>query len=151
MTNIFGVSSTVVCSELARLESAFAEGDVSERTNLALAEGPTQNVLFAVNQLLDRALQPVAQLGERIAQWNAEHDRGDIDTILPVDAFRGDFAVMAQRLNRLVDGHITVKKKAMACVKEFSEGNFAAPLEQFPGKKAFINETIETLRANLRA
>ncbi len=29
--------------------------------------------------------------------------------------------------------------------------NFDAPLEQFPGKKAFINETIETLRSNLRA
>ena len=150
LTNIFGVSSTVVCSELARLERAFAEGDVSERTNLSLAKGQTQNVLFAINQLLDRALQPVAQLGERIEQWNVEHDRGDIDTVLPVEAFRGDYAVMAQGLNRMVDSHITVKKKAMACVKEFSEGNFAAPLEQFPGKKAFINETIETLRANLQ-
>ncbi|MEL0253938.1 MAG: methyl-accepting chemotaxis protein, partial [Novosphingobium sp.] len=26
---------------------------------------------------------------------------------------------------------------------------FKAPLEQLPGKKAFINDTIETLRANL--
>jgi len=68
LTNIFGVSSTVVCSELARLERAFAEGNVSERMNLALARGQTQNVLFAINQLLDRALQPVAQLGERIEQ-----------------------------------------------------------------------------------
>ncbi len=34
----------------------------------------------------------------------------------------------------------------MACVKAFGEGDFNAPLEPFPGKKAFINETIETLR-----
>jgi len=39
----------------------------------------------------------------------------------------------------------------MACVKEFSEGNFEAPLERFPGKKAFINDTIETLRGSLKA
>jgi methyl-accepting chemotaxis protein len=39
----------------------------------------------------------------------------------------------------------------MACIKELGEGNFEAPLELFPGKKAFINETIETLRGNLRA
>lgn len=39
----------------------------------------------------------------------------------------------------------------MACIKELGEGNFNAPLEQFPGKKAFINTTIETLRGNLRA
>ncbi|MEL0253937.1 MAG: methyl-accepting chemotaxis protein, partial [Novosphingobium sp.] len=29
-------------------------------------------------------------------------------------------------------------------------GDFNAPLEHFPGKKAFINDTIETLRMNLR-
>jgi methyl-accepting chemotaxis protein len=51
----------------------------------------------------------------------------------------------------MVAGHIAVKKKAMACVKIFGEGDFDAPLEQFPGKKAFINDTIETLRVNLRA
>ncbi|MEG3175616.1 methyl-accepting chemotaxis protein [Sphingomonas sp. RB3P16] len=50
----------------------------------------------------------------------------------------------------MVANHIAVKKKAMACIKQFGEGNFAAPLEQFPGKKAFINDTIETLRQNLR-
>ncbi|QOV94658.1 hypothetical protein [Novosphingobium sp. ES2-1] len=37
----------------------------------------------------------------------------------------------------------------MACVREFSLGNFEAPMEQLPGKKAFINDTIETLRGNL--
>ncbi len=38
----------------------------------------------------------------------------------------------------------------MACIKEFGEGNFDATLEQFPGKKAFINNTVETLRNNFR-
>jgi methyl-accepting chemotaxis protein len=36
-------------------------------------------------------------------------------------------------------------------VRAFGEGNFDARLEQFPGKKAFINETVETLRGNLQA
>jgi len=51
----------------------------------------------------------------------------------------------------MVAGHIELNKKAMACVKEFGEGNFDAPLEKFPGKKAFINDTIEQVRANLQA
>ena len=50
----------------------------------------------------------------------------------------------------MVAGHIAVKKKAMACLAEFGKGNFEAPLEKFPGKKAFINDTIEQLRSNLR-
>ena len=73
------------------------------------------------------------------------------DVIVDDSVFHGDFAVMARGINTMVAGHIEVKKKAMACIKEFGEGNFDAPLEQFPGKKAFINETIETLRSNLRA
>ena len=34
---------------------------------------------------------------------------------------------------------------------EFGKGNFDAPLDAFPGKKAFINDTIERVRGNLRA
>ena len=81
---------------------------------------------------------------------SSEHEKGDIDVVVPADRFHGDFAVMAQGINTMVAGHIAVKKKAMACIKSFGEGDFSAPLEQFPGKKAFINETIETLRANLK-
>jgi chemotaxis methyl-accepting protein methylase len=51
----------------------------------------------------------------------------------------------------MVAGHITVKKKAMACIAEFAQGNFEAPLEKFPGKKAFINDNIERLRVNLQS
>jgi methyl-accepting chemotaxis protein len=50
----------------------------------------------------------------------------------------------------MVLGHIEVKKKAMACVAEFGRGNFDAPLERFPGKKAFINDTIEQVRVHLK-
>ena len=57
---------------------------------------------------------------------------------------------MAEGINEMVHGHISVKKKAMACIAEFGKGNFDAPLEKFPGKKAFINENIERLRTNLK-
>ena len=39
----------------------------------------------------------------------------------------------------------------MACIRSFGEGDLSAPLERFPGKKAFINENIEQLRANVQA
>ncbi len=34
----------------------------------------------------------------------------------------------------------------MACIAEFGRGNFEAPLERFPGKKAIINDTIEPVQ-----
>ena len=38
-----------------------------------------------------------------------------------------------------------------AVVAEFGKGNFDAPFEQLPGKKAFINNVIETVRGNFRS
>src|SRR4051794_8152344 len=82
---------------------------------------------------------------------SAEHDKGDIDVQIDADKFAGGYRTMAQGINGMVGGHIAVKKKAMAVVKAFGEGDFDAPLEIFPGKKVFINETIEQVRTNLRA
>lgn len=79
-----------------------------------------------------------------------QHDLGDIDVVVPEEKFNGSYRAMAKGVNDMVKGHITVKKKAMACVAEFSKGNFEAELEKFPGKKAFINENIESLRKNLK-
>ena len=80
-----------------------------------------------------------------------EHNAGDIDVVIPVEKFAGAYQVMAKGVNEMVMGHISVKKKAMACIAEFGNGNFEAELERFPGKKAFINETIEKVRTNLKA
>jgi len=82
---------------------------------------------------------------------SAEHDKGDIDIRIDEAKFSSDFQLMAKGVNGMVFGHIAVKKKAMACIKEFGEGNIDAPLETFPGKKVFINDTIEQVRANIRA
>jgi methyl-accepting chemotaxis protein len=80
-----------------------------------------------------------------------EHNQGEIDVVIPCDKFTGDFRAMAEGVNGMVSGHILVKRKAMACVAEFAKGNFDAPLERFPGKKAFINDTIEGLRSNMKS
>ncbi|MCH2340873.1 MAG: methyl-accepting chemotaxis protein [Pseudomonas sp.] len=88
-------------------------------------------------------------LGAELQHMTDEHALGDIDVVLDTDRFGGSFKALAQGINELVAAHIIVKKKAMACVKAFGEGDLAAPLERFPGKKAFINDTIEQLRDNL--
>ena len=149
--NIFDcASSTTLIDEISRLEGALERGDTSERADLSLAKGRTRDVLTAINSLLDKATQPVTALNDRIAEMQDAHDKGDIDAILPVDAFHGQVATIAKRVNDLVASHIHVKKQAMACIRAFGEGDFDAPMEQLPGKKAFINETIERLRSNFK-
>ncbi len=90
-------------------------------------------------------------LVEEMNKMAREHNLGDIDVAIQADRFGGSYREMAQGINDMVFGHIAVKKKAMACFAEFGRGNFDAPIEKFPGKKAFINDTIEGVRGNLKA
>ncbi|BCH55589.1 hypothetical protein RvVAR031_31990 [Agrobacterium vitis] len=137
-------------TEIENLTRSMADGDTARRAQVGIATGEAKSLLDAVNRLLDAAMRPVSELREATTRMAIDHDKGDIDAILPVDAFKGDLSVMAKGINEMVAGHIAVKVKAMACVQEFSDGNFEATLERFPGKKAFINDTVETLRGNLK-
>ncbi len=87
----------------------------------------------------------------QMAHMSDEHEKGDIDVVMEVDKFKGAYKVMAQGVNDMVNGHIAVKKKAIAVVKAFGAGDFEYPLEQLPGKKAFINDAIEQVRNNLKS
>lgn len=108
--------------------------------------GELSGIKEGLNLCVDQWGALIAEVG----RMSEEHNKGDIDVFLPADHFEGGLRGLACRVNEMVAGHISVKKKAMACVDEFSKGNFEAPLEQFPGKKAFINATIEHLRDNVR-
>jgi methyl-accepting chemotaxis protein len=103
-----------------------------------------------INETIERLRGNIKRFIEEMNRMSQEHTKGDIDVTIPIDHFEGDFREMACGVNEMVGGHIQVKKKAMACIAEFGRGNFEAPLERFPGKKAFINDTIETVRTNLR-
>ncbi|MGZ8095722.1 MAG: methyl-accepting chemotaxis protein [Methylosarcina sp.] len=80
-----------------------------------------------------------------------EHGKGNIDWMIDVDRFQGVYKTVVEGINDMVRGHVEMNKQAMDCVKQFGEGNFDAQIDQFPGQKAFINTTIEQVRANLKA
>jgi methyl-accepting chemotaxis protein len=103
-----------------------------------------------INDTIEQVRGNIKAFIADMKHMSAEHDKGDIDVMIDTSKLQGDYKVMAQGVNDMVAGHIAVKKKAMACVKEFGEGNFDAPLERFPGKKAFINDTVEQVRGNIK-
>ncbi|PPU40411.1 methyl-accepting chemotaxis protein [Xanthomonas arboricola] len=102
-----------------------------------------------VLRALRKVQSNIAHVNEEINRVSQEHDVGEIDARIDVARFNGDFRTMGEGINRMVANHIAVKKQAMACVAEFGRGNFSAELERQPGKKAFINETVDQIRGNL--
>jgi methyl-accepting chemotaxis protein len=104
-----------------------------------------------INDNLEHLRSIIKKFMAEMVRMSDAHTAGDIDIVIPEEKFEGAYRTMAHGVNEMVMGHIAVKKKAMACVAEFGKGNFEAPLERFPGKKAFINDTIEQVRRHLQA
>lgn len=123
-----------------------AKGNLGTRLKLT-----QKDEIGVMAQTMDRFSDELNTLIADMNRMSDEHNKGDIDVVIPADKFQGAYQEMAKGINDMVNGHIAVKKKAMACIEEFGKGNFDAPLEQFPGKKAFINRTIEQVRTNLKA
>lgn len=133
--------------ELKRIVSALQAGKLDQRADAASFTGEWAEAFEAINSFAGGINGLIGDMNA----MSAAHDKGDIDVVIDAAKYPGDFGRMASGINTMVAGHIAVKKKAMACVAEIGNGNFEAQLEKFPGKKAFINGTIETLRANLKA
>ncbi|MDQ5896809.1 MAG: methyl-accepting chemotaxis protein [Pseudomonadota bacterium] len=131
---------------LTRAVQAAAQGDFSQRADTQALPEHLRSTANALNELIDS----VAQMRADMLRMHAEHDRGDIDVVIDPNRYRGELRQMAQGINDLVAAHISVKKLAMGVVHEFGLGNFDAPMPQLPGKKAFINDTIEQVRTRLR-
>jgi methyl-accepting chemotaxis protein len=104
-----------------------------------------------INKSLKRMSGNLKGLIDSVNWVSAEHDKGAIDMRLRDDMFKGDFSILAKSVNKMVEGIVDMNDKSMSVVKAFGEGDFNAPLEQFPGKKGEINITIERVRSNLKA
>jgi len=124
---------------------AFAEGDFD--APLETFPGKKSFINDTVEQLRGNVRDFIAEMH----RMSSEHDKGDIDAVIESSRFRGAYKTMAEGVNEMVAGHISVKKKAMACIRAFGEGNLDAPLEVFPGKKRFINDNVEQVRTNIKA
>lgn len=137
-------------AELTALAERLADGDLGQGypagrdTREAGAGAGVMGLLLEIRHQL-------AELSRELRRMSDEHDRGDIDVVIDSARFDGDYRVIADGINRLVNAHISVKKQAMSVVKAFGEGDFDAPMQQLPGKKAFINDVIEQMRANVKA
>lgn len=128
----------------AMAANSIAQGDLSVEVNPA-----SEKDIMSIS--LNTMINTLRDLIHEINYTTRQHDLGDIDVVIPEDKFSGDYQVLARGINNMAHGHLQMVQKSMDCVAAFANGDFNAELEQFPGKKAFINERIELLRSNLKA
>ena len=131
--------------DVAAIANSIANGDLNSPIDLKKDDTTS---LMASMHTMQQTLKTVI---EEQSAMSAQHDRGNIDAVIDTSKFHGSFSTMTDGVNSMVGGHIEMNQKAMTVVSAFGKGDFAASLEKFPGKKAFINETIEQVRSNLNA
>ena len=131
--------------EVTEVMRALGDGDF----NVQIQQYPGKKA--EINKNLDRLKGKLKGAVDSVKWVTNEHAQGNIDMSLHAHLFKGGFAELVTAVNVIVAGQLELTEKALACVKAFGEGDFDAPLEKFPGKKAFVNEAIEQVRANLKA
>ena len=124
---------------------AFGDG------NLDVPLAPFPGKKEFINQAIEDVRNNIKTVIANMNHMSQQHDLGDIDVVMDEAKFKGAYQEMAAGVNKMVNGHIVMNKKAIAVVQAFGEGNFELPLEQLPGKKSFINKAIEEVRSNIRA
>ena len=123
-----------------------SKGDLSEKITVN-----GHDEIAQLNKSMAQLGTSVKSLISELTVMSHAHDNGDTDVVVNESSFEGSFNDLAKGVNKMVAGHIELNSKSMTVVKAFGEGDFDAPLEQFPGKKAIVNETIEQVRANLKS
>ena len=88
-----------------------------------------------INQTVEKVRSSLKGFIAEMSRMSREHDAGDIDVVIDASRFDGDFRVMAQGVNEMVQGHITVKKKTMACLAELAGATSTPPSTAFPARK----------------
>jgi len=104
-----------------------------------------------IAQMYDAMDRAVTSLHGLVGEMNrVSTDDQDSDITIDVDRFDGDYRRMASGISAMVDGHRAIRS-AMTVVTAFGQGDFDAALVDQPGMKVYVVETIEQVRASLRA
>jgi methyl-accepting chemotaxis protein len=122
----------------------FVAGDIPD--DIEVRPGDTSSIFAGMKRIADIR----HQLLDDMKRMSERHQAGDIDVTLDLEKYKGKFRGMAEGIQRLVNIHITVNRKVTDCGEAFAEGNFDAPLEQFPGRFARANAVVENVRKQLK-
>ena len=141
------VSRTITgpLKSIGNIASKLSKGEIPEPITNDYA-GDFAIIKNSVNDLIKNLSNFIKEMNN----MSKEHELGDIDVVINQDLFgEGAYKDMAIGVNEMVNAHINVKKQAMNVVQEYANGNFDMTMEKLPGKKVFINEILDDVKANL--
>ena len=77
--------------------------------------------------------------------------RGDIEYTIDADRYNGSYGEMMHALNNFNAGYVGNVQSVIGVLESVNEGNFRADMERLPGKKATLNNAVDSLMENLNS
>ncbi|WP_101341912.1 methyl-accepting chemotaxis protein [Cereibacter azotoformans] len=93
----------------------------------------------------------INRLMAEVRSMSAAHVAGDEDVRMDAAAYPGELRHVAEALNEMADAQVQSIEEAIRCFEAIGEGNFDAPIRQWPGKRAMVNRVIDRFRTNMKA
>ncbi|WP_414612001.1 methyl-accepting chemotaxis protein [Stenotrophomonas muris] len=77
------------------------------------------------------------------------HDGGELSYRIDASAFPGEYGLMVQETNALVGGHLQTLHDVLDVVQQYAVGDLSRDIARYPGEKAAMTTTVDTVKANL--
>ena len=77
------------------------------------------------------------------------HDGGELSYRIDASAFPGEYGLMVQETNTLVGSHVQTLHDVLDVVQQYAVGDLSRDIARYPGEKAAMTTTVDTVKANL--
>ncbi|MBK0028418.1 cache domain-containing protein, partial [Stenotrophomonas sp. S48] len=77
------------------------------------------------------------------------HDAGELSYRIDAAAFPGEYGLMVQETNTLVGSHVQTLHDVLDVVQQYAVGDLSRDVARYPGEKAAMTTTVDTVKANL--
>jgi methyl-accepting chemotaxis protein len=128
------------------IAQAVAKGDLTTEIRIS-GKDETAQLLGAMQDMVTTLKTFVAAQNEMANK----HNEGLISHKIPVAAFQGVFAEVADNSNKLVQSHIDVKMKLAHVAGRYAVGDLSVDMDRLPGEKAILTKTMDQAKANTLA
>jgi methyl-accepting chemotaxis protein len=132
--------------EATRVASAIAQGQLDN--HIAGRSRDESGQLLDSMQVMQAQLQSVLAAQREMAH---RHDEGAISYRMDQSQFPGAYGAMVHDVNALVGSHVAVKLHLVEIMDRYAIGDLSQDLEQYPGEKAILSQTMGKVKANLGA
>jgi methyl-accepting chemotaxis protein len=103
----------------------------------------------AIKNNLNQCIDALNGLLSARVEMSRQHDLGFIDKEMPVAAFQGAYAEMANGINELAKSHIAATLRVIEVVGKYAQGDFSIDMDRLPGQKAMLTQAIDQVKQNM--